>query len=330
MGSGVSKPSEPEAPRRTTSSFGLFATKLVKPPKGLRTRRAHLSSLNPSSPNYYSEQQLGFSSQKTIRNNSEIVFIGMLSDLEETAFPYLYEGMKLAEKIEYLSVESQPDVSDVSKHDKRDLHKSLGGLFTYLKAKTFNKTLREKAFEGFVEVNKTAAEYAFLGEEATHAVIKPQESLEEEQRNEVQLMDELLNVMKDQERAKSSFVKKQLFSENKILCSAVKGNQNDNLTNHISVDYGVYFNEELRITVLTEGEGPFAAEVDTRLTQLSNYCNHELSRLFLEKQLENPMDLPRSVRESFHSLMASLESDEERPFDTVLTGCGGKALLRQR
>lgn len=114
-----------------------------------------------------------------------------------------------------------------------------------------------------------------------------------------------------------------MLGDNSIAAFSVKGNDLEKSNNKICVDYFVSFNSNTRITVLTEGEGPFAAEI-------SNYSCRRIVELFNDKyKLESKVyDVEVIMKHALEELNQDLlTEDPSRPFDTVLTGVAGKMAI---
>lgn len=114
---------------------------------------------------------------------------------------------------------------------------------------------------------------------------------------------------------------KKMLAENNIVAFTAKGNSKYSQNHKIVVDYLVTFNGNMRMTVMTEGEGPFAAEI-------SNYCCRRLVILFEKRFMKerNTLDIGVIMRHSMEDLDLELKSDDSsRGFDVVLTGVAGKA-----
>ena len=115
---------------------------------------------------------------------------------------------------------------------------------------------------------------------------------------------------------KRRFVSK-LMNENSVSAFAIKGNETKySQEGKICVDYAVLFNQSMRIVVLTEGEGPFGAE-------LSNFCSQRIIACFQErlKHDNSHRDIKLAIKLAFDDLQRELARDDpRRPFDCVLSG----------
>lgn len=115
---------------------------------------------------------------------------------------------------------------------------------------------------------------------------------------------------------------KKMLAENNIVAFTAKGNSTYNASTKIAVDYLVTFNGYMRMTVMTEGEGPFAAE-------LSNFCCRRLIVLFEQRftKERNAMDIGVIMRHAMEDLDSELRTeDRTRNFDAVLSGVAGSNL----
>ena len=114
-----------------------------------------------------------------------------------------------------------------------------------------------------------------------------------------------------------------MLADNSVVAFSVKGNSKYNPTNQIAVDYLLTFNGHMRIALLIEGEGPYAAEI-------SNYSCRRLIVLFEErfKSEKNKQDLGIIMRHAMEDLHEDLiKDDPSRSFDAVLSGVAGSLFL---
>ena len=120
-----------------------------------------------------------------------------------------------------------------------------------------------------------------------------------------------------------TFVPK-ILCDNNLVAFAAKGNQ----THHqeVAVDFSLLFNKGMRITILAEGEGPFAPQVPAA-HQMSNYCVTRLACIFREKLQSGEArsaHLDQVMKASMEELHTELISnDPTRPFDAILSGAAG-------
>lgn len=129
--------------------------------------------------------------------------------------------------------------------------------------------------------------------------------------------------MQLQESPEGALSKKQQFqkmlADNSLVAFAIKGSHTLTTSTKINVDFLVAFNENMRLTVLAEGEGPFASE-------LSNYSCRRIISLFevRYKSEKGLLGMELIMKHTIQDLQRELvQDDPSRPFDAVFSGVAG-------
>ena len=111
-----------------------------------------------------------------------------------------------------------------------------------------------------------------------------------------------------------------MLADNSLVAFTAKGNHSLTNSPKINVDFLIAFNSNMRLTVLAEGEGPFASE-------LSNFSCRRIIGLFESryKQEKGLIGIEIIMKHAIQDLQKEISEDNpSRPFDTVFSGVASR------
>lgn len=208
------------------------------------------------------------------------------SELQEAAKQYFYLDIPLRYRI-------TPKEQGAKDFEKR-LHPMHGALFTFNQSPATLAALDEKPMEGFIDS-------AFFKKKGT-----------------LEVRDSFINssLILDERPVVPfrTFVPKLLCDHN-LVAFAAKGNQSPH--QEIAVDFSVFFNIGMRITILAEGEGPFAPQVPAIDLDEQLLCDKAGIHLPRKAAVERVWLCRPWPSDEVESGRASQRADQQRP-DTTL------------